>query len=236
MSSLRTASLAANLSVRRGMTAQLEQRRRRLEAGESSLGWKVGFGSPEAMARLGVEAPLVGFLTSRSAIDSGATVSLGGWSNPVVEPEIAVHLRAPIGARDGRAAIEGAIGGVGPALELADPDPELEDVEAVLAGDIFHRRVVVGPASKLDGLADLVGRIRRAGNAAQIVDDPQALTGDVIDLLQHVAGLLAEFGEALRGGEVVICGSIVPPIAVAAGDVVRYRLDPGAEIAIRLGT
>jgi 2-keto-4-pentenoate hydratase len=233
MSSPRTASLAADPRVRRGLSAQLEKRRRWLEAGESSLGWKVGFGSRESMGRLGIEAPLVGFLTSRSRIDSGATVSLAGWSNPVVEPEIAIHLAASLEADRGVAAAERAIGGVGPALELADADPALEDVETILAGNVFQRHVVVGPASRPHDFTHLVGRIRCSRRGQQVVDDPQALTGDIVGLLHHVARLLAEFGVALRSGEIVICGSIVPPIAVAARDSIGYRLDPLAEIEIR---
>ena len=66
MSSQRTAELAADPRVRRGLEAQLAARERRLAAGERPLGWKLGFGSPEARERLDTAAPLVGFLTDRS--------------------------------------------------------------------------------------------------------------------------------------------------------------------------
>ena len=74
------------------MLTQLTERRRRIEAGEASLGWKLGMGVPAAMAKLGTDAPLVGYLLERARVDDGATVSLDGWSNPKLEPEIAVHL------------------------------------------------------------------------------------------------------------------------------------------------
>ena len=48
--------------ILRGMEAQLKHRRARLNAGEKPIGWKVGFGSPPALARLGLDAPLIGFL------------------------------------------------------------------------------------------------------------------------------------------------------------------------------
>ena len=41
------------------MLAQLTERRRRIEDGEVSLGWKLGMGVPAAMAKLGTDAPLV---------------------------------------------------------------------------------------------------------------------------------------------------------------------------------
>ena len=67
MSCPRTTELAADPRVRRGMEAQLAGRERRLAGGETSLGWKLGFGSAEAMEGLGITAPLVGFLTDDGA-------------------------------------------------------------------------------------------------------------------------------------------------------------------------
>ena len=79
--------------VIRGMRAQLEMRRKRLERGDAPLGWKVGFAAPDMLKRLGISGPLVGFLTRNALVRSGATVSLAGWTKPVAEPEIAVRSR-----------------------------------------------------------------------------------------------------------------------------------------------
>jgi 2-keto-4-pentenoate hydratase len=75
--------------VVRGMRAQLEMRRKRLDSGDAALGWKVGFAAPEMLKRLEITGPLVGFLTRRALVHSGANVSLAGWARPVAEPEIA---------------------------------------------------------------------------------------------------------------------------------------------------
>jgi len=53
--------------------------------------------------------------------------------------------------------------------------------------------------------------------------------------VRHVADLLGEFGETLSAGEIVICGSIVPPIPVAPRDAVSYALDRVGRITIRFG-
>ena len=58
--------------IKKGMTAQLAKRRARIAAGEKPLGWKVGLGAPAAMQRLGLEAPLVGFLMQRALLLSGS--------------------------------------------------------------------------------------------------------------------------------------------------------------------
>ncbi len=42
------------------------------------IGWKVGFGSPAALDRLGIERPLVAPLPASGRLPDGATVSLVG--------------------------------------------------------------------------------------------------------------------------------------------------------------
>ena len=50
-----------------------------------------------------------------------------------------------------------------------------------------------------------------AAEVAQ-ASDLEANTGDLVDLARHVADVLAAFGERLRAGEIIICGSVVPPL------------------------
>jgi 2-keto-4-pentenoate hydratase len=234
MSSRATHRLASDPRVRRGLNAQLYDRRRRLARGERSLGWKLGFGSPDAMARLGIDAPLVGYLLEGGALASGAGISISGWANPVLEPEVAIHVGRDLVASDDREAAREAIAAIGPAFELVDLDGPADDVEAILQVNVFQRHVVLGPASARFEATRLVGRIVGPGSEERVVDDAQRTTGDVVALLRHVADLVGAFGETVRAGEVVICGSIVPPIAAAPGAEISYRLDPLGEISIRL--
>ncbi|MDO8752822.1 MAG: hypothetical protein Q7J80_02920, partial [Anaerolineales bacterium] len=78
--------------VLRGMEKQLRLRQERLNAGEKSIGWKVGFGAPTALERLRLDAPLIGFLTDKTLLPSNATVSIANWTKPAMEPEIAVYM------------------------------------------------------------------------------------------------------------------------------------------------
>lgn len=237
MSSRRTAELAADPRVRAGMAAQLELRERRLAAGERPLGWKLGFGSAEAMAKLGTAAPLVGFLTDRSLLAPGEAPSLAGWANPLLEPEVAVRIGAEPAPGGSLEDAESAIEALGPAFELADLDPPPAAVEEILAANIFHRAIALGPVAGLAEAAParLRAVVERGDGEAEQITDPQAPTGEVVALIRHVADLLDRFGLALRAGEIVICGSIVAPISVAPGDRVRYQLEPVGELSIDLG-
>jgi 2-keto-4-pentenoate hydratase len=210
--------------VARGMAAQLAARRERLAAGERALGWKVGFGAPAAMERLGTSAALVGFLTDRGLVPSGGNCSVAGWANPVYEPEVAAHMRRDVPGGGGRAAAAAAIAGLGPALELADVDPLPADPEAILAGNIFHRRVVLGPPQPGAELAGVRARVLVDGDEVTATDRSDEATGGPVAVVAHVADVLAAVGERLRAGEVVITGSIVPPAPAPPGRRVRFEL------------
>jgi 2-keto-4-pentenoate hydratase len=222
--------------IQRGMAAQLGRWRERLGAGEKPLGWKVGFGSPAAMHKLAIQAPLTGFLTDKALVVTGATISLAGWSKPAAEPEIAVHMGRDLPAGAGRDTVRAAIAGLGPAIELADVDRPPDDVERILAGNIYQRGVIVGPcdASRAGGVVNgLHGRIARNGSAFAQTSDPQALTGELVGIVRHVADTLAAFGQTLRAGQIIITGSIVPPLWVEAGEAIVFELEPVGSVSVR---
>ena len=214
------------------MLAQLTERRRRIEAGEAPLGWKLGMGVPAAMAKLGTDAPLVGYLLEPARVESGATVSLDGWSNPKLEPEIAVHLAADLAPGASREEAEAAIAGLGVAIELVDLDPDAAEPEAILAADIFQRHVLLGPVSEGASATGVSARASKNGDEAASTGDATEATGDPVDLVLHVAAVVGAAGETLRAGEVVICGSVVPALDVAPGDTVEVQLDPLGSLSV----
>ena len=103
-------------------------------------------------------------------------------------------------------------------------------VEIALAGNIFHRHVILGPldtsraGAKLEGLA---GHIFRRGALAAKQDNVEALIGEMVGIVQHVAGTLAAHGEQLRAGDIIITGSIVPPPFIEPDETeFAYALEP----------
>jgi 2-keto-4-pentenoate hydratase len=222
--------------VSRGMTTQLSSRRERIRAGEQPLGWKLAFGAPAAMERLATKAPLVGFLMERALLTSGASLSLAGWKKPAAEPEIAVHLGKELPGGADRDTAKAAIAGLGPAIEIADVECPPEEVERVLAGDIYQRNLVLGSmdASRAGGALDgLSCRVAKNGIELANPSHLQELTGELIDNVRYVADLLAAFGEALLAGQIIIAGSILPPIWVEAGEEIVFQLQPIDTISIR---
>jgi 2-keto-4-pentenoate hydratase len=175
------------------------------------IGWKAGFGSAAAMERLGTTAPLFGLLTDATLLEPGATVPL--------EPELAIYLDSG-----------GGIAAVGAAIELVDLRTQTDDPAEILAGNIYHRHVLLGRerANSPDGLT---AKVHRDGELVAETDDPQALNGrldDVVRLLHETVG------DRVRPGDVVIAGSVVAPIAIALGQQIRYDLAPLGSLTVLL--
>jgi 2-keto-4-pentenoate hydratase len=228
--------MPADQRVTNGMAAQMSMRHERLSSGARHLGWKVGFSTQAAMARMSISAPLFGFMTDQSLLTSGSALSIAGWTRAVLEPEVAVHLGSDVPAGAYEARVRAAISGLSPAVEIADFDPDIQDVEGILACNIFHRHVLLGPVDRTRAgasIAALLAVVFRDGEKVAGASGPADFTGETVVILQALAETLEASGEALRAGDVVITGSLVPPVKVGTGQVMRAEISPLGEIEVR---
>ena len=222
-------------AVQRGMTAQQTALEQRLDTPATLIGWKVGVGAPAGMAAAGIPAPLVGFLTSATVLDDGVTVSLDGWTKPGLEPELAIWLDQDVAPDASLGTCAKAIGAIGQAIELADLDTPLTDLEEVVGGNIFHRAVVFGPrdgARRGGRVDDLRLTVLRNGDEVATTADVTALTGPPDRLVSHVAKWLAATGRRLEAGQVIIGGSIVPLLSGSPGETLTYRCEPLGALSV----
>jgi 2-keto-4-pentenoate hydratase len=226
--------------IANGMRAQCELKSRRVAAGAKQIGWKVGMGAPALQEKLKLTAPIVGFLLDDAQLSAGATVSLKGWRKPVAEAEIAAYIGRDLPANADRQAVRSAIAALGPAIELADVDCAMDDVQAVLSGDIFQRHVLLGPkdpsraGAQLDRLG---GRVTRSGKDVPVPADLEANIGEIIGIVQHVADMAAAVGDGLRAGQFIICGSLTTPMFLEPDETgIEFALDPIGAISVRFST
>ena len=223
--------------IKKGMAAQLAKRRARIAVGEKPIGWKVGLGAPATMQKLGLTAPIIGFLMQRAQIASGGTASLKGYVKPVAEPEICVRMAHDLqpGASADQAAA--AVKEIFPAIELADldPAPSPDNLDAVLEGDIFQRHVILCTDTRRGiGTSGLTSRVVRRGAETNVTTDPEALTGKLPSIVAHVASTLAAFGEKLSADDVIITGSITPPLMIEPDEAeLTHVLEPIGQVSVR---
>jgi 2-keto-4-pentenoate hydratase len=200
-----------------GMRALLAGRARELAAGASPLGWKIGINMPAIQKLMGIDAPVVGSLTTATQLAPGDTVAVGEATRPALEPEIALRVGPSI-----------SVEAVAPALELVDINLPLDEVEPILAGNVMHRGVVLGEPQPPGAAAGAGVRVLRDGTeeaAADFVDDPA-------EVVRYVAGFLSAHGAALEVGDWIIAGSLTTPVIVAPGDSIEADFGPLGSLAL----
>jgi 2-keto-4-pentenoate hydratase len=221
-----------------GLRRQLDARSDALSGGAEHVGWKVGFGAPASLELMQITAPLLGYLTDATVFERGAVFDTGDWARGVVEFEVAVWMGSDLGPGAGDAEAAAAVAAVGPAIEVADVDlPVAPDrVSDIMAGDIFHRGVVFGERDTgragLD-ISEMTARISIDDVEQALVTELEAITGSYPWIVSTVASTLASAGERLRAGDVIITGSVIPPVSVSAGHEFTFTLDPLAPISIK---
>jgi 2-keto-4-pentenoate hydratase len=63
--------------------------------------------------------------------------------------------------------------------------------------------------------------------------EPEAPTGNIVGIVRHVADLLGAFGERLAAGDVIITGSVVPPLVVQPDeDDIAFDLEPVGSVSV----
>lgn len=198
------------------------------------LGWKSGFGTEGAMSLLGLDQPLLGFLTTATQLGSGSTVDVAEWGVPLLEAEVAVRIGSEIGS--GASPEEGAaaIDGVAAAIELVDLGA-IDSVEEILAGNIFHRQVLLGEFTEI-GATDLA-EVRIAVEIDGVRSDP-ADPRDVIGEIGRVVASLADqaelIGETFQPGDVVITGAAVPPAPVQPGQRYTVEITGDSQVSVEI--
>jgi 2-keto-4-pentenoate hydratase len=123
-----------------------------------------------------------------------------------------------------------------PAIELADfePVPTPDNLDAVIGTDIYQRHVLLAGVTRPGAdVGGLTSRLIRRGAEAASTTDPEALTGKLPDIVAHVANTLAAYGEKLAAGDVIITGSITPPIMLEKDETgLTHVLEPIGEVSV----
>jgi 2-keto-4-pentenoate hydratase len=207
------------VSIERGTDAMLVRRREMLAQGAEPIGWKVGFNISAAQQKLGIDGPLAGFLTSQGLLADGDEVSLGDGPL-VIESEVAVEL-----GDDARSIVA-----LLPALEVADQPDLNQDVETILAGNIFHRGVAFG--ARVETQAPGAGRILVNGEVEHEMA-PGETGAHLEEMVAAVASRLNAVGEQLAPGQRIITGILAPPHIAKPGDRVRLELDELGGVELR---
>jgi 2-keto-4-pentenoate hydratase len=208
----------------------------------SPAGFKIGATGSRMQAYLGITAPVAGFMREADIHHGHATLRFADFIRPGVECEVAVRL-----ARDlspGPCSLEQAAAAVGEffaGIEIVENRyGDLKDLgtPTLLADQMYHCAAVIADRHNLDWRELPIGALR--GRIS--LNDGTADEGVTSDLLGHpLNGLawLAGSAEAtafggLKSGQVVMLGSVTPPIWLTGPASVTVSFAPLPPVTVRL--
>lgn len=204
-------------------TAYAVQARKLALRGSRRVGFKLGYTSAAMREQMNIAHPNFGVLTEDHRVDeTDHGVATAGLIHPRVEPEIALLTGRDIGgAGHSRNSIYQAVDAVLPALEIVDT--RYLDYQFTLADNISDNsssaRFVTGRPKPLSAVPDLrllgvllwsQGRTLDHGIGANALGDP-------LLALAWLAGFLAERGEIIPAGSLILTGGLTRAHPAQAG-------------------
>ena len=225
------------LTAREGYRIQREVVRRRLEAGETLIGWKLGLTSEAMQRQLGVDQPDYGPLLTGHVVADGGSVSIGMLIAPRVEAEIAIRLGHKLrGPGISLEAASAAVQAVAPALEIIDSRIvdwriHLADTIADLASSA---RIVVAPQFTSAAGLDLgaVGVVLARNDEEVARGQGAAVLGNPIAALAWAANTLGELGVTLESGQIIMPGAMHASVPARQDDTFVATFDPLGSVSV----
>jgi 2-oxo-hept-3-ene-1,7-dioate hydratase len=153
--------------------------------------------------------------------------------SPRAEPELAILIGRDVSSGATEADIRESIVGFAAAIELVDVDSPAVDPEFVLAGNIYHRAVIIGPTRPPSDIANLGLRMIRNGAVTEVEGVVTEALEAAPTTARLVASTLEAFGARLRSGETIIAGTLIRPLEISAGERLDVRLADLDSIAVQ---
>ncbi len=221
-------------------TVQELQLKRQIENNETQVGWKMGLTSEAKRKQMNLESPLYGYLTNQMQVADGGYFSLQGSIHPKIEPEIAFFMKSDLRGEVTREQALSACGGVTSALEILDSrytEFKYFSMEDVIADNSSSSHFVVGPWLRDFAGLDLLnlkiemsvdGRVAQVGVSRDISNDP------VLSIVQ-LCELLAQRGQTLKAGSIVLAGAATVAEMLKPGIKVSLKVDhlPSCSVSVK---
>ncbi|MFJ2887304.1 2-keto-4-pentenoate hydratase [Streptomyces sp. NPDC087305] len=224
---LATAYAVQQLNVRRGVAA-----------GRRVVGRKIGLTSPAVQRQLGVDQPDFGALFADMAVPDGGEVPVGRLLQPKVEAEVALVLGRDLPERectvvDVLRAVDFAL----PALEIVDSRVRNWEISLVdtVADNASCGLYILGatpvPLTAVD-LRAVTMTMTRGGETVSEGTGADCLGSPLIAAV-WLASALAERGDPLRAGDLVLTGALGPMTPAAPGDAFEAHISDLGSVRVR---
>jgi 2-keto-4-pentenoate hydratase len=212
--------------------------RRRIAEGETVIGYKAAYTSAAIQAQRGNGGPIVGAILRSAHLPESAPIAIVPNSRNAVEPEVAVLLGADLsGPGVTPLDVLRATKALLPAIEVAVGAPGNVDRSRhmVIATHKTAGSIIVGgpglsPAGidlRVEGcVMSINGKVRGSATGVEVMGDPY-------NAAAFIANTVLANGDMLRAGMILMTGSIIAAIPIAAGDDVRVDFTRLGSVGIR---
>jgi 2-keto-4-pentenoate hydratase len=206
-------------------------------------GFKIGATGRRMQVYLGVDTPIGGFMRGADVHRGHAELRFADFVRPGVECEVAVRLAADL--PPGPCSFDQALAAVGEfvaGIEIVENrygDVATLGTPMLVADQMYHAAAVAGDQGGVDWRALDIGAL--PGRIS--LDDGLSDAGVTSDLLGHplnglallaASPVAAAFG-GLRAGQVIMLGSVTPPVWLSRPAEVRVEFPPLPAVTLRLG-
>ena len=204
---------------------QIQQRmiQRRLDAGETIIGKKIGVTSKVVMDMLKVDQPDFGMMTSGMVFNEGESIDTSTMIAPRAEAEVAFVLKSDLmGPGVTAADVLRATDFVVPCFEIVDS--RIQDwkikIQNTVADNASCGVLVLGGRHKSPADIDLAlaGMVLEKNGEIISTSTGAAVQGSPVNAVAWLANTLGNLGIGLKAGEVILSGSQSPLVPVKAGD------------------
>jgi 2-oxo-3-hexenedioate decarboxylase len=226
-----------SLTVAQSYEIQRASLARRYARGERRIGVKMGFTSRAKMAQMGLNEMIWGRLTDGMLCEAGGSVSRSRFIHPRVEPEVAFLLKRPLSGRIDAMTAMAAVDAVAPALELIDSRYEnfKFSLTDVIADNSSSSALVIGAWASPTGDLSNLGIVMEIDGIARQIGSTAAILGNPIFSLVAAARLVADQGEQLEPGDVLMAGGATAAEALAEGNYVKLSVERLGSVAFSMG-
>ena len=215
--------------------------RRRENNGWRRTGRKIGFTNRTIWEAYGVDRAFWADVWDSTVVPvsgGAASVELGSFTQPRIEPEVVFGLRGPVPLTDDPVAVLAAVAWMAPGFEVVRcPYPGWRfGIADCIAAVGLHGALAVGTPVRIDdGNRDSIastlaqfeatlwrdGDLVDSGAGANVMDSPALALGHLARVISEQPG-----APALGAGELVTTGSVTDAHPVRAGE--QWRADYGA--------
>jgi 2-oxopent-4-enoate/cis-2-oxohex-4-enoate hydratase len=215
-----------SITIEDAYQIQLRMVQRRLDAGETIVGKKIGVTSKVVMDMLKVNQPDFGQMTSGMVFNEGEAIRADSMIAPRAEAEVAFVLKSDLmGPGVTAADVLRATDFVVPCFEIVDS--RIKDwkikIQDTVADNASCGVLTLGGVRRSPRQFDmaLAGMVLEKNGEVISTATGAAVQGSPANAVAWLANTLGRLGIGLKAGEVILSGSQSPLVPVKAGDNLR---------------